>query len=152
MAADLERVADLCRQGLAELAPARGGTMFVGREARPEPVEESLAAELADPAALVLVGTFDGAVIGYAAAHTERLRDGSTLGVLTDLYVEEPARGVGVGEALMDATLAWCRTRSCVGMDATALPGERVTKNFFEASGFTARLLVMHRRLAAEAP
>ena len=31
--------------------------------------------------------------------------------------------------------------------DAMALPGHRATKNFFEAHGFTARALVMHRRL-----
>jgi hypothetical protein len=33
-----------------------------------------------------------------------------------------------------------------VGIDAFALPGMRETKNFFEGSGFTARLLVMHRQ------
>jgi hypothetical protein len=37
--------------------------------------------------------------------------------------------------------------RGCSGVDATALPGNRATKNFFEESGFTARLLVMHHRL-----
>ena len=30
------------------------------------------------------------------------------------------------------------------GVDATALPGHRQAKNFFERAGFTARLLVMH--------
>lgn len=150
VAADLARLAALCRQASAELAPARGGAMFLAREARPEPLEDRLADELADPGALVAVGTLDGVVVGYAAVHTEDLGDGTTLGVLSDLYVEEPARQVGVGEALMDAALAWCRARGCVGIDATALPGDRATKNFFETNGFTARLLVMHRRLAAE--
>ena len=37
-----------------------------------------------------------------------------------------------------------------MGIDATALPGNRATKNFFEAHGFTARLLVMHHALAQE--
>ena len=36
------------------------------------------------------------------------------------------------------------------GVDATALPGDRLTKNFFESNGFTARLLIMHRRLDGE--
>ena len=42
--------------------------------------------------------------------------------------------------------LTWCRARDCRGIDAIALPGNRATKNFFEASGFTARMLVMHHR------
>jgi GNAT superfamily N-acetyltransferase len=68
------------------------------------------------------------------------------LGRITDLFVEPGARAVGVGEALMDALLPWFRARECRGVDATALPGNRETKNFFEMSGFTARLLVMHHR------
>ena len=47
----------------------------------------------------------------------------------------------------MDQLLEWFRGRGCNGVDATALPGNRATKNFFEMSGFTARLLVMHHRM-----
>jgi hypothetical protein len=47
----------------------------------------------------------------------------------------------------MGELLAWFSARGCLGVDSTALPGARETKNFFEESGFTARLLVMHRRL-----
>ena len=100
-----------------------------------------------DRAQCVLVGTIDGVVVGYATARTERLRDGSLLGVIGDLFVDEEGRGVGVGEALMDAILAWCSEHGCQGVDALALPGARATKNFFEGSGFTARLLVMHHRM-----
>lgn len=35
----------------------------------------------------------------------------------------------------------------CLGIDALALPGNRETKNFFEASGLTARAIVVHRSL-----
>ncbi|MDQ1404191.1 MAG: hypothetical protein QOG03_2507, partial [Actinomycetota bacterium] len=42
--ADLPRLAELCRRALAEMAPNRGGAIFVAREARAEPVDESLAA------------------------------------------------------------------------------------------------------------
>jgi hypothetical protein len=47
----------------------------------------------------------------------------------------------------MEAILAWCGEQGCNAVDAYALPGDRQTKNFFEESGFTARLLVMHHRL-----
>ncbi len=80
----------------------------------------------------------------------EPLRSGRTLGVITDLFVEEGARAVGVGEAMADALVAHCRAHDCVGIDATALPGHRAAKNFFETHGFTARALVMHRRLEPE--
>jgi len=61
--------------------------------------------------------------------------------------VEPEAREVGVGEAMADALVAHCDDRRCIGIDAPALPGHRAAKNFFEAHGFTARALVMHRRL-----
>lgn len=144
---DLAHLADLGTRALAELAPTRGGGVFVHREGRATPVEETLARDLADPDAVVLAGTIDDTIVGYATGRTEVLRDGSTLGVIDDLYVEEGARSVGVGEAMMDELLTWFRSKGCGGVDATALPGNRATKNFFEESGFTARLLVMHHRL-----
>src|SRR4051794_1136103 len=125
----------------------RGGAGFAAREMRPTPFADSVAADVADDAVCVLAGTIDSTIVGYAVGRTESLRDGSTLGVITDLFVEEGARSVGVGEAMMGELLPWFRARGCSGVDATALPGNRATKNFFEESGFTARLLVMHHRL-----
>ncbi|MDQ3107338.1 MAG: GNAT family N-acetyltransferase [Actinomycetota bacterium] len=147
-ASDLPRLAELARAALDELAPTRGGAVFVAREGRADPVADTLAVDLADPEAIVLAGTIDETVIGYATGRTEVLRDGSRLGTIHDLYVEEGARSVGVGEALMGELLIWFRAHGCAGVDTTALPGNRATKNFFEESGFTARLLVMHHRLA----
>jgi ribosomal protein S18 acetylase RimI-like enzyme len=145
---DLPALAELADRALAELAPTRGGAVFVVREGRAQPVASTLRADVEDPSVCVLVGTIDGTPIGYAVGRTETLRDGSTLGVVTDLYVEDGARAVGVGEAMMGELLTFFRAAGCAGVDATALPGNRATKNFFEESGFTARLLVMHHRLA----
>ena len=125
----------------------KGGAVWAAREARPEPVEESLKASLVDEATRVVVGTIDEVPIGYATVNVEVLNDGSRLGVVSDIFVEEEARAVGVGEAMMGDLVAWCRQQGCAGMDAMALPGHRLTKNFFEESGFTARKLVMHHRL-----
>lgn len=144
---DLPHLAALSARALEELAPTRGGAVFVHREGRAAPVEETLARDLADPDAVVLAGTIDDVVVGYATGRTETLRDGSVLGIIDDLYVDEGARSVGVGEAMMNELLEWFRSKGCAGVDATALPGNRATKNFFEESGFTARLLVMHHRL-----
>jgi GNAT superfamily N-acetyltransferase len=144
---DLPRLVELARVAIAELTPMKGGAVWAAREARPEPIEESLKASLADEHTRVVVGTIDDVPIGYAAVHVEVLHDGSRLGVVDDIFVEEEARQVGVGEAMMGDLVAWCEQHGCAGMDAMALPGHRSTKNFFEESGFTARNLVMHHRL-----
>jgi len=144
---DLGRLADLARAAIAELTPMKGGTVWAAREARPEPIEGSLRASLADDDTRVVVGTIDGFPIGYAVVRVEVLNDGSRLGVVDDIFVEPDAREVGVGEAMMSDLVSWCEERGCTGMDAMALPGHRSAKNFFEESGFTARKLVMHHRL-----
>ena len=145
--ADLPRLAALAEEAVAEQRESRGGAVWSVREARALPATPSLTADLEREDALVLAGTIDDAVVGYAVVRTETLRDGTTLGVVSDIYVEPEARAVGVGEVLVDALLAWCGERGCTGVDALALPGNRETKNFFETFGFTARALVVHRRL-----
>lgn len=144
--ADVPRAAELARAAIAELAPMRGGEVWRLREARPEPIEEGLAALLDDADARFVVATIDEVVLGYAVARLEHLRDGSVLGVVDDIFVDEDARQIGLGELMIGELVAWCAERKCIGMDAMALPGHRATKNFFEESGFTARQLVMHHR------
>ena len=141
-AADRPRLEDLFNSARDELGPMRGGAIYFAREV-PE-----VAPAIADESRPVWVGTIDDTAVGYAAAHVEKLRDGTVLGVVDHLYVEEGARDVGVGEALMNELLAWFRSQGCTAADAAALPGNRQTKNFFESAGFSARLIVMHHRLA----
>ena len=148
--ADVPRVAELARAAIAELTPTKGGGVWARRDARPEPVEATLTSALEDPDQLILAGTLDGVVVGYAAVRLENLRDGSRLGIIDDIYVEPEARGVGVGEALMESVVTWCRDRGCTGVDALALPGNRETKNFFETFGLVARAIVVHRPLKTE--
>ena len=144
---DLARLVELHRAAVADLREERGGAMWAVREARPEPVEQALADSLADPGGCVIVGSYANAVVGYAAAHTEVLRDGSRLAVLDEIFVEPEARDVAVGEMMMEEVLGWCRELGCRGIDALALPGMRHSKNFFERFGLTARAIIVHRRL-----
>jgi GNAT superfamily N-acetyltransferase len=94
-----------------------------------------------------MVGEYEGAVVGLLAVTAAPGPRGVTNGLIACCYVETGARGVGVGTALMDAAVAWCSDRGCAGIDALALPGDRTTKQRLEASGFTARLLTLSRRL-----
>jgi GNAT superfamily N-acetyltransferase len=127
----------------AEVMGHKGGPMWLVRDARcGHP-----AADAAD--ALVLVGGFDDVVLGFAVVRRERLSDASALALIDALYVEPAARGVAIGEALMDEVVAWSTAHGCRGIDAVALPGDRATKNFFERFGLTARAIAVHRELPA---
>ena len=144
---DLPRIVELSRLLRDELTPMKGGVLWSNREARAEPLDSAFAALLERDDALALVGTVDDTVIGFGVVTLERLRNGETLGVITDLFVEPGARAVGVGEAMAGDLVTYCISHGCTGIDALALPGHRAAKNFFEESGFTARAIVMHRKL-----
>ena len=145
--ADIEIIAGLTGEAVDEQREARGGPVWSVRETRPAPYAASIESSVRDPEQLVVVGEIDDTVIGYGACHAEELRDGSILGIIDDLFVLPGARGVSVGEEMMQLLVDWCRSRNCRGIDALALPGNRSTKNFFETFGFTARALIVHHRL-----
>lgn len=149
--ADLEVLIDLLDIGVGEQDEARGGPIWAVRETRPRPAGESFAADVNAADRVVVIGQIDGTAVGFATVGRETLRDGSTLGVIDEMMVHPGAREVGVGEAMMDVLLDQCRSWGCFGVDSHALPGNRLTKNFFESFGFTARLLVVHHPLATAA-
>ena len=126
---------------VAEQADHRGGNLFYRREG--EDSGARLSAAISDGTAVV--GTYDGVVLGYGIGVAEKLPDGSLLGRIEALAVVSDARGSGIGEAIMNELLARLEASGCFGVDSTALPGDRSTKNFFESFGLKARLLVVHR-------
>lgn len=144
---DLPTIAELADEAIAERRPLRGGELWFQHAARPEPVAESLSDDLTGDDAEVIVGTIDGTIVGYGVIRTDTLRAGQRLGVVSDLFTLHGARGVGVGEAMMNALLDAGRARGCIGVDSLALPGDRHTKNFFESFGLVARAIVVHRSL-----
>jgi len=149
-ASDLAAIEAMVRRAIDELRPTRGGDIWAASLPRAEPYGEALVEEMTDPNRRVVVGCVDDAVIGYGVVRLQGLTDGRVIGVVDDLYTEVEARGIGVGEAMMDLLIAWCRERRCAGIDALALPGNRATKNFFETFGLTARAIVVHRNLEPE--
>ena len=146
-AADVAAVVPLVAAAGEEKRQQKGGPLWFRRERRWGDTEAELLAALGADDREVAVGTIDGTVVGYGLVRVERLGDGSLLGVLDDIYVDPGARSIGVGEALMDHLIAWCRAHGCFGVDSLALPGDRATKNFFESFGLVARAIVVHRPL-----
>lgn len=147
---DLASLAALARDAHDELAPVRGGAMWVAHAAAA--TQERLAADAADPRALVLAGTYDEVVLGVCTARLVEAPGHGTCATIGDLYVHPQAREVGIGAALVDAVVAWATDAGCVGVDATVLPGAREAKNFFEAHGLVARAIVVHRALGERTP
>jgi len=149
---ELVRLAELAR---IELGEERGGPMWQLLHGRPDPLPATLSADLteaASDAGVVLLGLWADAPAGYAAAHREQLGDGTSIAVVSDVFVEPGFRGVGIGDALMTELIGWATAHGCRGVDALALPGMRQSKNFFERFGLVARAILVHRDLEKNPP
>lgn len=147
--ADQDELVRLAHLALDHLDTQRGGEVFRDREARPRPAHDTITADLAAAErgdAIVLVGTLGVVPVGYAVARIEATR-GRPIAVVSDVFVEPPARGVGVGRTLMDELVARAEAAGCGGIQADVLPGDRATKNFFEGFGLVARKITVHRAL-----
>jgi ribosomal protein S18 acetylase RimI-like enzyme len=143
---DLDTIITLAGELRAELEPMRGGALWSVTAAYPEPLHATFGALLERDDACVVVGTIDGAIVGFGACAVAVLRDGTRLGQIVELFVTEEARAVSVGEGILNELVEFCRQDGCAGVDAFALPGHRAAKNFFETAHFTARALVMHHQ------
>lgn len=150
--ADTSTLAALLAAFVDEIRADRGGQLWATREARSLTDDGTIERALNDPNALVLAGCFDNSVVGCAIAALESLHDGSCLAVLRALYVDPAAREVGVGAAMLTAVIEWATAAGCRGIDSLVLPGNRTSKNFFEAHGLVARAIVVHRTLTDDAP
>ena len=142
---DLETVQAIFSALAEEIAEDRGASLQLAE--RRIAVDSFVQADglLSEPDRRLIVGVIDQVVVGVAAVRVAMF-DSTKVGVIDGYGVLEDARGVGVGEAMIDEVLAFCQAAGCVGVDADALPGARETKNFFETFGFTARRLVVHHR------
>jgi GNAT superfamily N-acetyltransferase len=143
-AEDRQACTRLLSHALVAAESMRGGAALVG-----DATTVSLLDEWTRPGdgSQLFVGEYEGAVVGILAVSAAPGTGGVTNGRIACCYVETGARGVGVGTALMDAAMTWCVEQGCAAMDALALPGDRTTKQRLEATGFTARLLTLSRRL-----
>jgi ribosomal protein S18 acetylase RimI-like enzyme len=150
-AADAATVGSLLTRAGEEQAEARGARLLAR-------LGDATTDEIAEPAGIdaswmgerddrnVLCGEFDGVVVGVAAGQVLQSQGGA-LGRVLGCYVEPDARCVGVGSALLEGLMAFFTEHRCGDVDATALPGDRATKQLLEAAGFKARLVVLHRSL-----
>jgi GNAT superfamily N-acetyltransferase len=139
-------------QSLRELAKGhisqqRGGELALLREFAATETFGGFGAPELNAERLVCMGYIDDVAVGYASADILKLEGGYELCRLGELFVESDAREIGVGELLMKFVAQWAEERGCGGIDATAMPGDRDTKNFFETFGLVARAITVHKDL-----
>lgn len=142
---DLALLNDLYADLAAEMAGY--SDMWGVADGLAEPIESSWKRILADDDHVTVIGFFDEHPFGFLMARVEPVLAqgrGMRIGAIRLVFVEQEARGVGVGEAMRDVVLAELRRRGITRFDAHVLPGHRYAKNFFEQGGFSARHIVMH--------
>ncbi|MEX1005734.1 MAG: GNAT family N-acetyltransferase [Acidimicrobiia bacterium] len=113
-----------------------------------EPLDDAFRGIIDDPATVAVIGEIDDVALGFCVARVEPMHpqaEGRQIGSIRLIFVDHPAREVGVGEAMLASVLTELRSRGVRTFDAHVLPGHRLVKNFFEAGGFKARSIVMSR-------
>ncbi len=138
--ADVGEITRLRALAADDVRPLRGGTALLGSLDAPD---SGIAPGDADDR-LHLVGVVGEVVVGYGLLVRRWPRAD-----LAELYCERPGRGVGVGHALLELALELATEWGCDAIDSHALPGDRGTKNFFEAHAMVSRLIVVSRSLDA---
>ena len=141
LSSDVEELQRFETEARLQLEKFRGGL----RLADEVPEVGPLWADRADsPRWAIFVAGLDGVVMGYLCVDFEAQRDAP---LIEAVYVTADARELGLGDALVSAAIAECQRRGATAIDAYALPGDRETKNLFERSGLTARLLIVTKKI-----
>ena len=139
---DLTLLRNLVEQSHDDRLSERGGATLERLEPRPTLDEP----RLADDRVLVALGLYCDVPFGFAHAALVDV-DGAPIVELYDLFVEPDARGVGIGEALLELVFEWAGERGAHAIDSIVLPGNREGKNFFERFGLVARAIHVYREL-----
>lgn len=136
---DADQIAQLDVEARAALADARGGAAWIA-ETPPTAWRDAVD----DPRRRVWVATIDDVVVG---ALELIVPDQSGIGIVRQVYVHPEARELGFGDTLLERAMAAIVLAGGHTVEATALPGDRDTKNLYERAGVTARKLTVSRRL-----
>jgi GNAT superfamily N-acetyltransferase len=109
-----------------------------------------LGTRLEEPDSLVLVAACDDRVVGYAYAAMEprswkELRDAA--GFIHDVYVDEDARGGGVGAALVQECVRWLAGRGAPRVLLWTAAPNVAAQRLFERLGFRQTMIEMTREV-----
>jgi len=148
--ADLPAIGRLGALLIAEHHGFDSRRFLAARERTPADYASFIGTQLDDPDIAVLVADESGSVIGYAYAAVEgydymALR--GPAGVLHDLVVDPEHRGRGVGRQLLDATLAYLRSRGAPRVILWTAEPNGPAQRLFARVGFRRTMIEMTREL-----
>lgn len=130
--ADLDQLEEAARAGLVEV---RGGPRLL------ELVPPRRGRWFGDGVE-TLVAVLDGWCVGYLVGLP------GDIWVVESVYVMPEVRELGFGDELLATAIASARRAGAVRLEATALPGDRETKNLYERAGVTAKAITVALELS----
>ncbi|MCU1396827.1 MAG: hypothetical protein JWM34_5255 [Ilumatobacteraceae bacterium] len=135
----LDWLQGLARDGLRDV---RGGALLLEESE----IITDWPAVLSATDRVVFVGMLLGVVLSYMVV---ALRPDVDRGIIVHAFVEEGARELGLGDTMVEHAIDAIRAADLHGIEGTALPGDRDTKNLFERAGITARKITVYKALPA---
>lgn len=93
------------------------------------------------------VGTVDEHVVGFLRCTFEEIDAHGLVCSVERVFVDENARELGFGDALLRHAIEHATNLGCVAIEGNALPGDRDTKNLYERAGIVARKIIVSRPL-----
>jgi ribosomal protein S18 acetylase RimI-like enzyme len=90
----------------------------------------------------VYVAELNGYVVGFMVLC---LRDSEI--EIFEVHVDAGSRGIGAGDAMINAAIAVAQDQRVLALRAEALPGDRDTKNLFERAGLISQRLIMRKQI-----
>jgi GNAT superfamily N-acetyltransferase len=127
--AQLQRVLPLMRGycDFYHVAPPDASLLFMSRALVADPGHEGMQ----------LLATDGGEDVGFATLFWSWETTSGRVGVMNDLYVVPAARGRGVGSALINACLEWCRSHGAVRMIWQTAVDNRAAQAVYDHIGAT---------------
>jgi ribosomal protein S18 acetylase RimI-like enzyme len=153
--ADLPRIGRLGALLIEEHHHFDSRRFLAARPRTPTDYASYLSTQLEDPDVAVLVADQSGDVIGYAYAAVEgydymALR--GPAGVLHDVIVDPEHRRRGVGRLLLDAALAYLKSRGAPRVILSTAEQNEPAQRLFASLGFRRTMIEMTRELDDPAP
>jgi ribosomal protein S18 acetylase RimI-like enzyme len=148
--ADLPTIGRLGALLIAEHHDFDSRRFLAAKQRTPTDYASFLSTQLEDPDVAVLVADQDGDVIGYAYAAVEgydymSLR--GPAGVLHDVIVDPQQRRRGVGRLLLDASLAFMKSRGAPRVILWTAEQNEPAQRLFASIGFRRTMIEMTREL-----
>ncbi len=138
---DLAVIIELDATAREAVASQRGGRSWLVEHA---PARFLHADELIDHS---WVGTVDEHVVGFLRCTIEDVPQHGLVCSVERVFVDENARELGFGDALLQQAIDYATNLGCVAIEGNALPGDRETKNLYERAGIVARKIIVSRPL-----